>query len=573
MQQLDLMGQVDYLLFGMMQEYYKNSKDLNAQQEVFAKELAKDVRLIYDKYMPNVHVLDAVNTAQFIVNGIYLAPGEVFTFGAEAERNKSLIKQLIEKNKKVLVNSIISRIKTLHDNVVKLYSGNPVQALNDNVADRLVAFSNKPLTQEDVIRFGQIFIQEINSIFGNNALLGVANPANLGIVPQPDRFIFFQRNFLAGKDRINKEITAGLRDGLIELTTVKSVRDSGIQVTLAAGKSIAGKYVNFGHVGGYDITAENTTNVPISINTPALAKIVLNGTNAGLDSLKVANRDVYKAKEIFIKKTGHIKQSIDVSKQFSERTGVLFRFGMTMTTDMDVFTNQKILAQEEKKQVADRFESSEITRKMLAERFKDTVIGKTLEKLLRGKSSQSAIEFITNSILNTITGKKRTTEENSTKNRTKTAAIQYQVLKGLTAGAKVARQPKTKNIASVVKPVVNLANKTAAQSQDELITLRTLLDTLLTEKIRQNMGSGNRRDILNLRSGRFAESVEVPKLSQSRQGTITAYYTYMKNPYATFSQGGRQQYPRSRDPKLLITRSIRELAGLKIASRLRMVAV
>jgi hypothetical protein len=573
MQQLDLMGQVDYLLFGMMQEYYKNSKDLNAQQEVFAKELAKDVRLIYDKYMPNVHVLDAVNTAQFIVNGIYLAPEEVFTFGAEAERNKSLIKQLIEKNKKVLVNSIVSRIKTLHDNVVKLYSGNPVQALNDNVADRLVAFSDKPLTQEDVIRFGQIFIQEINSIFGNNALLGVANPANLGIVPQPDRFIFFQRNFLAGKDRINKEITAGLRDGLIELTTVKSVRDSGIQVTLAAGKSIAGKYVNFGHVGGYDITAENTTNVPISINTPALAKIVLNGTNAGLDSLKVASRDVYKAKEIFIKKTGHIKQSIDVSKQFSERTGVLFRFGMTMTTDMDVFTNQKILAQEEKKQVADRFESSEITRKMLAERFKDTVIGKTLEKLLRGKSSQSAIEFITNSILNTITGKKRTTEENSTKNRTKTAAIQYQVLKGLTTGAKVARQPKIKNIASVVKPVVNLANKTAAQSQDELITLRTLLDTLLTEKIRQNMGSGNRRDILNLRSGRFAESVEVPRLSQSRQGTITAYYTYMKNPYATFSQGGRQQYPRSRDPKLLITRSIRELAGLKIASRLRMVAV
>jgi hypothetical protein len=573
MQQLDLMGQVDYLMFGMMQEYYKNSKDLNIQQDAFAKELAKDIRLIYDKYMPNVHVLDATNTAKFIINGIYLAPEEVFTFGAEAERNRGLIKQLIEKNKKVLVDSIVTKIDALHKTVVKAYNGNPVDALNKNIEDRLSAFSERSLTQQDIVRFGQIFMQEINGIFGNNALLGVANPADLGIFPQPDRFIFFQRNFLAGKDRINKEITSGLRDGLIQLTTVKSVKNSGIQLTLAAGKSITGKYVNFGHVGGYDITSENTTNVPITINTPALAKIVLNGTNAGLDSLKVTSRDVYKAKDIFLKKTGHIKQSIDVSKQFSERTGVLFRFGMTMTTDMDVFTNQTVLGQAEKKQVADRFESSEITRQMLAERFKDTVIGKTLEKLLRSKSSQSAIEFITNSIVNNITGKKRTHNENSTKNKTKAATIQYQVLKTVKASAKAVRQPKTKAITSVVNPVTNLANKTASQSRDELLTLRTILDSLLTEKIRQNMGSGNRRDILNLRSGRFAESVEVPKLSQSRQGTITAYYTYMKNPYATFSQGGRQQYPRSRDPKLLITRSIRELAGLKIASRLRMVAV
>ena len=46
----------------------------------------------------------------------------------------------------------------------------------------------------------------------------------------------------------------------------------------------------------------------------------------------------------------------------------------------------------------------------------------------------------------------------------------------------------------------------------------------------------------------------------------------MKNPYATFSSGGAQQFPRSRDPKLLITKSIREIAAKLTTARLRAVA-
>jgi len=52
------------------------------------------------------------------------------------------------------------------------------------------------------------------------------------------------------------------------------------------------------------------------------------------------------------------------------------------------------------------------------------------------------------------------------------------------------------------------------------------------------MGTGARRDILNSRSGRFAESVNVEQISESRQGMVTAFYNYMRNPYATFSQSG-----------------------------------
>jgi hypothetical protein len=85
------------------------------------------------------------------------------------------------------------------------------------------------------------------------------------------------------------------------------------------------------------------------------------------------------------------------------------------------------------------------------------------------------------------------------------------------------------------------------------------------------MGSGSRKDILNLRSGRFAESVRVETLSASRNGAITAFYSYMRNPYATFSQGGKQQYPRTRDPKLLISKSIRQIAQQLKIQQLRAV--
>ena len=106
-----------------------------------------------------------------------------------------------------------------------------------------------------------------------------------------------------------------------------------------------------------------------------------------------------------------------------------------------------------------------------------------------------------------------------------------------------------------------------------LVNLQNLINQNLVERVKQNMGRGERRDVLNLRTGRFAESVRVERMSQSREGMITAFYSYMKNPYATFSQGGAQDTPKSRDPKLLIARSIREIATQQVANRLRSVSV
>jgi hypothetical protein len=104
-----------------------------------------------------------------------------------------------------------------------------------------------------------------------------------------------------------------------------------------------------------------------------------------------------------------------------------------------------------------------------------------------------------------------------------------------------------------------------------LVTLQNILNSQLQKQIQENMGDGTRTDILNYQTGRFAESVKIVNLTQGRQGMLTAYYTYMKYPYATFSAGGKQEKPRSRDPKLLISRSIREIAQQHVANRMRAV--
>lgn len=104
-----------------------------------------------------------------------------------------------------------------------------------------------------------------------------------------------------------------------------------------------------------------------------------------------------------------------------------------------------------------------------------------------------------------------------------------------------------------------------------LNNLQNILNARIATQIRQNMGDGNRRDVLNYRTGRFAESVSIDRVTQGREGTITAYYNYMRYPYATFSEGGRQQYPRTRDPKALISKSIREIMQEQMITRMRAV--
>lgn len=131
----------------------------------------------------------------------------------------------------------------------------------------------------------------------------------------------------------------------------------------------------------------------------------------------------------------------------------------------------------------------------------------------------------------------------------------------------------TKPINTSIK-VLNLETKRAIG----LPRLLAILNSHIQDVVSANMqdpddyDKGSRR-LLTYRTGRFASSVKVDRLNISRAGMITAFYSYMKNPYATFSIGGRQQNPRSRDPKSLISKSIRDIAAKYVAERMRAVNV
>lgn len=106
-----------------------------------------------------------------------------------------------------------------------------------------------------------------------------------------------------------------------------------------------------------------------------------------------------------------------------------------------------------------------------------------------------------------------------------------------------------------------------------LSSIQVALNAALAAQIQRNMGTGNRRDILNYRTGRFAKSAEVTRITQSKEGMLTAFYTYMKYPYQTFEPGFLQGSPASRNPRLLISKSIHELVAKQVSNRLRAVLV
>lgn len=165
--------------------------------------------------------------------------------------------------------------------------------------------------------------------------------------------------------------------------------------------------------------------------------------------------------------------------------------------------------------------------------------------------------------------------------------IEQAVLSILRTGKSNLKRHKPKKGATPKKQVSNKQNLLAKQkitgkskapketpeSSVNLLSLQNILNSQLQDVISANMGDGSSKSLLNYRTGRFASTAEVKRLSISRDGMITAFYDYMKNPYATFSTGGKQEYPRSRDPKLLISRSIRQIAAQVIDNRLRAVLV
>ena len=192
--------------------------------------------------------------------------------------------------------------------------------------------------------------------------------------------------------------------------------------------------------------------------------------------------------------------------------------------------------------------------------FEGPLANKVIAALFEANFSRNIPEEIEYRVVSVLKGNKVSGKKTALK---KLPVIQ---IKKLVKNVDSTKSTRSKTAVQKVKAQV-------LQETINLVQLQNLINQGLIQQVKRNMGTGDRRDILNLRTGRFAESVKVERMSQSREGMITAFYSYMKNPYATFSTGGLQGSPKTRDPKLLIAKSIRELAAQQVQNRLRSVVV
>jgi hypothetical protein len=214
-----------------------------------------------------------------------------------------------------------------------------------------------------------------------------------------------------------------------------------------------------------------------------------------------------------------------------------------------------------------------------ANAFLDTVKKNTKIKgreLALLKSSPSLKELNRLAILAAIRGE-RMKQETYTASNVKLGTIPgVQVDKASLVKGKQAKS-KLKEDVAAAKVKVNAALKRLRASGTNkvisLITIQQLINGKLRDQIQNNMGKGKAKTILNYRTGRFADSVRVTRLARTKEDEVTAFYTYMKYPYQTFEPGFAQGQIATRDPKLLISKSIRDIAKDIVTARLKAVLV
>lgn len=129
-----------------------------------------------------------------------------------------------------------------------------------------------------------------------------------------------------------------------------------------------------------------------------------------------------------------------------------------------------------------------------------------------------------------------------------------------------ARRGKAQEVDPVAPVKVRKLDETSVHKST--LSLQALINNSLHSVLQENMTSPR----LVYRTGRFAKSVKVERVLTSKKGFYTIYYNYMKDPYQTFEPGSAQG-TRQRNPKALISKSIREIAYPIIGARFRSVRV
>ena len=368
-----------------------------------------------------------------------------------------------------------------------------------------------------------------------------------------------------------KSSTQGGRDIPNELArplVIKAIRAITEHGILSVNEKFSvGAFAAAGHTGVTTQDEPGAKVMPVGINLPMRqAAYMFAATQSDFKNKLALNP------ETFVANTKHIDFSLNFNKNQVGSAKTLLSAMFSFAVTMPAAYNSRVLSHQETAFLGQQLDSAlGMTYKQLGDVFKNKFSTKEgVEMFANLHFSPSVVESTAMMLMNAISGGKmpkppgRSTAKTDSKGR----KGQNRVSLKATTGASKFSLPNTKQngssgssgaYASPMAPTVDLIN------------LQQIINSQLQDVISANMGNGTSRNVLNYRTGRLAGSARVESMSKSRQGMITAFYTYMKNPYATFSDGGKQSLPKSRDPKLLISTSIREIAQQIVSNKLRAV--
>jgi len=377
-------------------------------------------------------------------------------------------------------------------------------------------------------------ILKVNSVF-----VASDGPAIVSGLPSTSRVVIGP-TFESTKRKVNEELNTVISDFVkgLGLSLVKYNKGDGFTI---------GNLINAGHT-----SAVQETGKLIGINMPMAQEkqFLLAGTGkeAGLEE---AIADLYLDADYAVV----FKQNFTKTAQ----TLLDMQFSFVVSMPREFNTNELRIGEVSriKKYIGDTILPS--IKEQVQKKFYKGIV----QEALNLSASPTILDFIKDSIVSAILGKENKSEAIKTNTAKASTKIKTPALKK--SSSKIT--PRTSSSSADIKL------PTLSSSSTNLPSLLTSINKHLQDVIAANMGDGSRQDILNYRTGRFASTVKVERLSLSREGMITAFYSFMKNPYATFSQGGRQSIPTSHDPKLLIAKSIREIAAERVGNRMRSVAV
>jgi hypothetical protein len=524
----------------------KVKEDAVKQINSFVTTIDSDLRTSYDRLIPNVHVVDVVSFTNIIANRLTSNPERFLDAGSDL----AIISRFADSTSKEyqgLYKVILESVSKYHSEILaKQRVPNPIQYLNDLSAE-LFRRTRKIDNTISARILGAEFGSKIRAVFGRAATLAAVDP-RLG--SSDTVFVFFSNSFKSIGDpmrlRVYEPIKVYIKDTL---------------GTDTVSKLDIGATVNIGH-------AALVNDIGAYVNSPALAA-TLYGVASGRSNLGT-NFNIKEVAATFKIESKITENSITVTKDLTSSSGgfgVLLALGVTFTNVEDADTNRLRGSKSEKNAISKyKIKKAEPLSRSGIKALTESIYKVVLKKNPQlGRSSRSILEFIEDGFRATLVGKQTKSEKTRTKVTSK--VVKTTVTRNTDKKQDVFKNP------NIAKKTTNLVRRKVVPNVDSLAPLQALLDASLYLQIKKNMGKGTATNVLNFRTGRLAASAKVERLSRSREGMITAFYSYMRNPYATFSEGGLQQSPKTRDPKTLISKSIRELGATMAYNRMRAVLV